>query len=206
MADEITEGNRAEVLADLLNGAMEYLEDPRAQIPVIIQSLEEMSSSLNNLAYGNNDDEVELTDLEKLQTEVVVNFFANNSPNGLTTEQIEKQLSAMFETAQLDDGYASPQEVLGSLIIAGGIVDVQNVYIKAGSFQMAAELLEEMGMEDQIDTYGTTLAYYLDSAEFELQGFVDGFKSEPEEEPALPGENKTLERDASLAIGMGQSR
>ena len=206
MADEITEENRAEVLADLLNGAMEYLEDPRAQIPVIIQALEEMSSSLNNLAYGNNDDEVELTDLEKLQTEVVVNFFANNSPNGLTTEQIEKQLSAMFETAQLDDGYASPQEVLGSLIIAGGIVDVQNVYIKAGSFQMAAELLEEMGMEDQIDTYGTTLAYYLDSAEFELQGFVDGFKSEPEEEHALPGENKTLERDASLAIGMGQSR
>lgn len=202
MADEIPEMNRAEFLAGFLNEAMEYLQDPKAQIPAIIQSLEEMSVALNNAANGNGYEGAELTDIQELQTQVFINFFANNSPNGLSAEQIQNQLSAMFETAQMDDGNVSPQEVLGSLIIAGGIVD-ENSYMNAGSFQMAAELLEEMGMEGQIDTYGATLAHYLDGARYDLMGFVDKYTSRPEE-PAV--ENSPLEKDASLTMGIGQSR
>ncbi|MFK7840540.1 MAG: hypothetical protein AB8B83_09470 [Bdellovibrionales bacterium] len=67
---------------------------------------------------------------------------------------------------------------------------------------MAADMLTDMGMAEQIDTYGATLAYYIDSAQMELQGFVDDptpqqTGPQPDPEPVVP------ERDASFTAPVG---
>jgi len=194
--------DKAEQLATLLNSAISYLSDPRGSVPSIVQAIQDTATGANSALNGFDVTE-EVTDFNQLQAEVVMGFLSRYSPNMLSQEDIEEQIEAMIATSAID-GYVSPQEVLGSLIIAGGIVEDYS-YMSAESFQMAAEILEEIGMPEQTDVYGTTLAYYIDAAKNDLQSFVNSFSSTPEP-PSAPANNRNDQDVVYKLPDAGQSK
>lgn len=181
------EEDKADQLATFLNAAMGYLKDPKASVPAIVQAMQEMATDANNELNGLNTSDVEISDVDTLKVEVFIDFLSRHNPNGLSKEDIEEQINAIIAMNHID-GHVSPQEMLGGLVIAGGIID-DNFYMSAESFQMAAEILEEIGMPEQTDIYGTTLAHYLNAAKNDMQIFVNSFLSKPEQPSMLNNNN-----------------
>lgn len=157
----------ADLGADADDFIRRFVEDPNSTIPEIIEIIESMVNG-----------ELEVSEDYDPANDPMGNFLQEHNPLGLSIEQIQSMIEGIATIGELDDGNISVKEVVGTIIIGGGIVP-EDTLVSAQGMNFVSSFLEQLGMSEQIDTFGATLAYYFDHAHEDAKAILEADENAP---------------------------
>ncbi|MFK7840539.1 MAG: hypothetical protein AB8B83_09465 [Bdellovibrionales bacterium] len=103
---------RVDMFNQLLETAQAFVNDPQVMIDTMKIAVDKLATDINNSEFADASQPAELSELDQLTTDIFLHFMACYNPNGISQEALEQQLQAIIETARIDDGWTTPQEVL----------------------------------------------------------------------------------------------